>query len=166
MKRRMTTRLALVATVALLLVVGTPLILGAQTSESTTPSPQDSTQPATWGQCYQAMQSVRQHMVAHQQAMNTRLDQMMAEVRNSQGTDKTKAMEALLGELVDQTKSMHMMAMHGPMMTGGMYGMGMMGNGMSGMGMGHSHGMMNNCANCPWAQGTTPQPTPEKQPQN
>lgn len=166
MKRQLMIRLALITAVALVLIVGTPMILGAQTSDSTTRASQGATAATPWAQCYQAMQSTRQRIIAHQQAMDSRLDQMMADVRSAQGADKTKAMETLLGELVNQTKSMHMMAMHGPMMTGGMYGMGMMGNGMYGMGMGHNHGMMNNCANCPWVQGSTQQPVPEKQPEN
>jgi hypothetical protein len=167
--KRLRPQIKIIVGVALLVAAAAPITLRGQAPEKKTAATESSAQSVPMAQCYQAMASARKRMMARHQAMSAKLDEMMAEVRKASGPEKSAAMEALLGELVDQAKTMHMMAMHGPMMMGGMYGMGM---GM-GMGMGRYHGkMMQNCPmgpDCPMAKGMAPDagqmetPTPPKQ---
>lgn len=159
------TRTALAATAALLILIGLPMVATAQEGAAEMPAPPNSDQRAPMTQHHQAMAHMQKQLMARQQAMSARLDEMMAAVQKAQGDEKIAAMEALLGELVDQTKSIHMMAMQGSMMMGmGMPGMGMMG--------GHpttgGHGMMkHNCpmgSDCPMVKGATATPAPETPP--
>ena len=159
------TRTALAATAVLLTLIGLPLVAPAQEGVAEMPTPSSSDQSAPMTQHHQAMAHMQKQLMARHQAMSARLDQMMAAVQKAQGDEKIAAMEALLGELVDQTKSMHMMAMQGSMMMGmGMRGMGAMrGHPMTG-----GHGMMkHDCPmgpDCPMVKGATATPAPETPP--
>lgn len=113
------------ATLALAVLLGAPLIF-SQTSE-TAPSKPMQHGMMQGGQMQgdmpvrcKAMMEKKQQMMQKCKMMNSRLDELSAEMNTATGQAKIDAMAALLNELVAQRKSMHqnMMQMQEGMMSG------------------------------------------------